>query len=56
MAEKNPSTKKAFGGYTISFKGCTDNLERVFGTNPIAPSQMTKKLWEYVKEKGLAKK
>ncbi len=52
MAEK----KKAFGGYTISFKGCTDSVEKVFGPNPIAPSQMTKKLWEYVKSKGLSKK
>lgn len=52
MTEK----KKAFGGYTISFKGCMDSLEKVFGASPIAPSQMTKKLWEYVKSKGLSKK
>lgn len=52
MTEK----KKAFGGYTICFKGCADSLERVFGSTPIAPSQMTKKIWEYVKAKGLSKK
>lgn len=52
MAEK----KKAFGGYTINFKGCVDAVEKVFGTAPVAPSQMTKKLWEYVKAKKLAKK
>ncbi len=52
MAEK----KKAFGGYTISFKGCMDTVEKVFGPTPVAPSEMTKKLWTYVKGKKLAKK
>lgn len=52
MAEK----KKAFGGYTISFKGCTDSVEKVFGSTPIAPSQMTKKIWDYVKKNNLSKK
>ncbi len=52
MAEK----KKAFGGYTISFKGCKDTVESVFGSAPVAPSQMTKKLWEYVKKNNLSKK
>ncbi|MBI4212400.1 MAG: hypothetical protein HY540_07165 [Deltaproteobacteria bacterium] len=47
--------KPAFGGYTISFKGCTDTLEKVFGSTPIAPSQMTKKIWEYVKANKLSK-
>ena len=48
--------KKAFGGYTISFKGCTDSLESVFGSGKIAPSEMTKKIWAYVKSKKLAGK
>jgi len=53
---KKRTTKKgaAFGGYTICFKGHSDNLETVFGTKPIAPSLMTKKLWNYVKKKKLA--
>ena len=48
--------RKAFGGYAISFKGCKDTLERVFGSTPIGPSVMTKKLWAYVKRKRLGKR
>jgi hypothetical protein len=48
--------KKAFGGYSISFKGCTDTLESLFGSAPIGPSDMTKKLWAYVKRKKLGKR
>jgi len=48
--------KKAFGGYSISFKGAKDTLESVFGSTPIGPSDMTKKLWAYVKRKKLAGK
>jgi hypothetical protein len=46
-------SKKAFGGYTINFKGCKDPVENIFGKSAIAPSQMTKKLWAYVKRKRL---
>jgi len=48
--------KKAFGGYSISFKGCKDSLEGLFGANPLGPSDMTKKLWSYVKRKKLGKR
>ncbi len=48
--------KKLFGGYTVCFKGCTDTMESVFGSGKIAPSEMTKKLWVYVKGKNLAGK
>lgn len=48
--------KKAFGGYTISFKGCKDSAEKIFGAKPVAPSEMTKKLWAYVKKNKLSKK
>ena len=48
--------KKAFGGYAISFKGCKDSAEKIFGGKPIGPSVMTKKLWTYVKRKRLAKR
>lgn len=48
--------KKAFGGYSISFKGCKDTVEHLFGTAAIGPSVMTKKLWSYVKRKKLGKK
>jgi len=49
--------KKAFGGYAINFKGQKETLEKVFGTKPLAPSQMTKKIWTFIKKKrkGLAK-
>ncbi|MFQ5829156.1 MAG: hypothetical protein ACE5JD_08380 [Candidatus Methylomirabilia bacterium] len=48
--------KLAFGGYAINFKGCRDSLEVVFGGKPIGPSEMTKKLWVYIKRKRLAKR
>ena len=48
--------KPAFGGYAISFKGCSDSLEDVMGSSPIGPSEMTKKIWGYVKRKKLAGK
>jgi len=48
--------KKAFGGYTVNFRGCKHSLEQVLGRTPIAPSQMTKKLWAYVKRHKLNKR
>jgi hypothetical protein len=56
MAKAAKSVKKAFGGYSISFKGASDSLESVFGDSPIGPSEMTKKLWAYVKRRKLAGK
>jgi hypothetical protein len=53
MAKASAKGKKPFGGYSISFKGRSDSLESVFGESPIAPSEMTKKLWEYVKRRKL---
>lgn len=55
-AAKPAGKKKAFGGYYISFKGCTDTVEDVFGKDDLAPSAMTKKIWEYVKKKNLSGK
>jgi chromatin remodeling complex protein RSC6 len=52
MAEK----KKAFGGYAVSFKGQTATLEQVFGSKPIPPHEMTKKIWAFVKAKKLSTK
>jgi hypothetical protein len=48
--------KKPFGGYAINFKGCTETMESVMGGAPIGPSEMTKKIWAYVKRKKIAKK
>ncbi|HQH80910.1 MAG TPA: hypothetical protein PK599_05905 [bacterium] len=53
---KSASKKGAFGGYSICFKGSEHTLENVFGTTPIAPSLMTKKLWAYVKKYNLSNK
>jgi len=48
--------KVAFGGYAINFKGCSESLEEIMGPKPIGPSEMTKKIWAYVKKKRLGKK
>lgn len=49
-------TRKAFGGYTINFRGIDAPLEKVFGNKAITPSEMTKKLWAYVKRHKLSGK
>ena len=51
-----PPKKLPFGGYGVSFKGRTETLESLFGTAPIPPSAMTKRLWDYVKRHRLATK
>ncbi|MBI2970802.1 MAG: hypothetical protein HYY37_00105 [Candidatus Aenigmarchaeota archaeon] len=48
--------KKAFGGYAINFAGQKATLEEVFGKAALVPSQMTKKLWAFIKGKKLGKK
>ncbi|HME87419.1 MAG TPA: hypothetical protein VKE88_03335 [Candidatus Nanoarchaeia archaeon] len=48
--------KLPFGGMTISFKGRSETVEQVFGTGKITPSEMTKKIWAYVKGKKLLSK
>jgi hypothetical protein len=48
--------KKAFGGYSICFKGRKETVEQVFGSGKLAPSEMTKKIWNFVKSKKLAGK
>ncbi len=50
------AAKKAFGGYKVCFKGCSHSMEEVFGKDGLAPSEMTKKLWVYVKKHKLAGK
>ena len=49
-------TKKAFGGYSINFKNRDETLEQIFGKTGIAPSEMTKKLWKFIKNKRLGHK
>ncbi len=51
------ASKKPFGGITVSFASVKDTtVGEVFGTSAIAPSEMTKKLWVFVKRKNLMKK
>jgi hypothetical protein len=52
--KSSKSSKKAFGGYAINFTGRKETVEDVFGKKPIAPSEMTKKIWAFVKAKSLA--
>ena len=51
---KSRGKKKAFGGYAISFSGRTETVEQVFGRGSITPSEMTKKIWKFVKAKRLS--
>lgn len=51
---KSKSRKPAFGGYAINFAGRQETVEQVFGNKPIAPSEMTKKIWVFVKAKSLS--
>ncbi len=46
--------KKPFGGYAINFAGRKETVEQVFGKKPIPPSQMTKKIWTFVKANKLS--
>lgn len=43
----------AFGKFAVSFKGRTEALETVFGSEPIKPGEMMKKLWAFIKENKL---
>jgi len=51
---KSKPKKAAFGGYAISFAGRKETAEQIFGKTPIAPSEMTKKIWAFVKSKNLS--
>ena len=45
--------RKAFGGYHIVPDAA---LAKIIGHGKAAPSQMTKKLWQYIKKHKLARK
>jgi len=53
-ARKLKTKRKPFGGYNISFVGCTETLEQVFGKKGVTPSEMTKLLWKYIKKHKIA--
>ncbi len=48
------SKKPALGGYAINFAGRSETVEQVFGNKPIAPSEMTKKIWVFIKSNHLS--
>lgn len=52
--KKSTTKKKPFGGYTIRFAGRKETIEQVFGKKPLTPSEMTKKIWAFVKVKNLS--
>jgi len=53
--KKTAKKKKggAFGGMKIKPDAA---LAKIIGSTPVAPSAMTKKLWQYIKKKKLLKK
>lgn len=51
---KSKTKKLLFGGYAINFAGRKETVEQVFGNKPIAPSEMTKRIWKFVKAKKLS--
>ena len=51
------AVKKPFGGYQVNFASVKDmTVGEVFGTKPMTPSDMTKKIWVLVKGKKLSSK
>ena len=53
-ATKSKTKKLLFGGYAINFAGRKETVEQVFGNKPIAPSEMTKRIWKFIKSKNLS--
>ncbi len=51
---KSKGKKKPFGGYAISFSGRTETVEQVFCKGAVTPSEMTKKIWQFIKAKRLS--
>ena len=51
---KSKIKKLPFGGYAINFAGRKETVEQVFGNKPIAPSEMTKRIWKFVKSNSLS--
>ena len=46
--------RKAFGGVQISFKKVSHyELKNVFGTEPMSPAEMVKRLWAFIKKLDL---
>jgi chromatin remodeling complex protein RSC6 len=50
---KTKRKKPSFGGYKIHPDA---NFSKIVGKRAVAPSEMTKKVWAYIKKKRLAKR
>ena len=50
---KKTAKRKPFGGITVCFVNHHKTMEDVFGSKPLAPSQMTKIIWRYIKKNKL---
>jgi hypothetical protein len=44
---------KDWGGVIVDFSGCDETLERVFGTDDISPGILSRRLWTYIRTKGI---
>jgi hypothetical protein len=44
---------KDWGGVIVTFAGCTDSLESIFGTDDISPGILSRRLWAYIKAKDI---
>lgn len=55
MVKKKTTKKKgkAFGGYQIK---PDEAFGKIIGSKAVTPSEMTKKIWQYIKKKKLAGK
>ena len=42
--------------YEIDFSNCEETLKEVFGNKPIPPTEMTRRLWNFIKKKNIGKK
>jgi len=51
---KSKTKRLPFGGYAINFAGRIETVEQVFGNKPIPPSEMTKRIWKFIKSNNLA--
>ncbi len=50
------AAKKPFGGMTVNFASVGDwPISKIFPAGAMAPSEMTKKVWAFVKKNGLMK-
>lgn len=53
---KRPHSNRDWMGTLVTFAGCTDTLESVFGDDDISPGILSRRLWAYVKTRNLAVK